>query len=490
MIRGVRLVAIAGLLSALRVAHADPVAAGEPPPQDDRDRDRDRDVVEPAPPRPAELPLTAADVHDAPLPGDAHGRLDPLDPGDSVARRIGRAALWVIRLPFLIVAQPVRGLMYLQGRYDLSGHVRQTFTSHDNKIAIYPTALFETGFGFNAGVRARFTNLFGGGEEFTTRLAFGGRNQLHFGQSFAIARERTAYGIAVHYDRTDDERFYGIGNGELIEPTMPLDPFAGPAARSAFIDDAMRAVSQIAWRLPANLSTTTRVAVVRKRFERDAASSDAIDRVFQIDEVPGFAAGTTYIESELELAYDSRHQVADWDAPGMIGAGTFVAGFAGYQQDIADGAPGFVRYGFDAQRIFRLSLGPRALALRVYGEAITGDRDEVAFTELPKLGGPWLLRGYETARFRDRVAVVGQATYRWAAARWLAPSVFVDVGRVFAGLDDLSLDDPRVGFGGALTLFSARGAVIAAEVATSIDGGIQAFVSLNPGAQPRGGRRY
>ncbi len=43
--------------------------------------------------------ITRVDVQGAPLPGAEHGRADRIE-GDGVARRVGRALLWIPRLPF------------------------------------------------------------------------------------------------------------------------------------------------------------------------------------------------------------------------------------------------------------------------------------------------------------------------------------------------------------------------------------------------------
>jgi hypothetical protein len=59
-----------------------------------------------------------------------------------------------------------------------------------------------------------------------------------------------------------------------------------------------------------------------------------------------------------------------------------------------DGGPDFWRYGFDLQRFLRITEGPRVIIAHLHGEAVTGRRDEVPFTELPTLGGPTYLRGY------------------------------------------------------------------------------------------------
>ena len=99
---------------------------------------------------------------------------------------------------------------------------------------------------------------------------------------------------------------------------------------------------------------------------------------------------------------------------------------------------------------------------------------------MPRLGGADVLRGYSTDRFRDKVAAVAQVNYLWMLARYLGAVGFVDAGRVYSSVSTVTLDDMRVGFGGALEVYSDSGMMIRAQVATSIDGGVTGFVSLDP----------
>ena len=59
-----------------------------------------------------------------------------------------------------------------------------------------------------------------------------------------------------------------------------------------------------------------------------------------------------------------------------------------------------------------------------------GEIGEVAFTQLPQLGGIPSLRGYARERFRDRIAVTGSIEYEWDLGRHTYASLFVDAGRV------------------------------------------------------------
>ena len=57
---------------------------------------------------------------------------------------------------------------------------------------------------------------------------------------------------------------------------------------------------------------------------------------------------------------------------------------------------------------------------------------------------------------------------------------FVDGGRVFPSLRDVTLDHPRVGFGIGLELHDNGGFLVESSVATTIDGGVALAISFTP----------
>ena len=470
-----------GAILAARSASAQPVAATTEPAPAPSAAD-----VELVPP-----PRTADDVRAAPRPGQESGRLDPLEPADGPGRKLGRGLLMIPRVPFEMVAQPVRGLLYLEDTYAVTSKVRSIFTSEDGRLGIYPTAMYETGFGLNIGVRGYFEDIFGQDERVSIRAATGGSRHvasIDFDSGTRLARWLRA-GVLIRYDDRTQENFYGYGNAREadVAPPVRIDPVVDDTAvHTRYRVQTMRAAPRLRFQLPRDVALTASGAIVTKDPELadpETTRDLPIQRVYAVETIPGFLDGTTFLYGELELAWDTRRGVDPFDVKGVQSAGGLALVYGGRQAGL--NGPDFFRVGFDLQRYVRLTAGPRALRFRLWGEGITGDIDEVPFTELPRLGGQELLRGYFRDRFRDRVAAVAQASYLWSLGRAVAATVFVDAGRVYGGLGDLTLDDLRVGFGGALEVYHRAGLILRAELASSIDGGLFAYIGVDPAFQPQ-----
>jgi outer membrane protein assembly factor BamA len=99
----------------------------------------------------------------------------------------------------------------------------------------------------------------------------------------------------------------------------------------------------------------------------------------------------------------------------------------------------------------------------------------VPFTDLPRLGGPHQLRGYTRDRFRDRLAVLGAAEYRYPIWNELVGFLFADAGRVLAGADQVGnlVSAPerlRAGGGGGLEMHFGNRFRMRGQIAGSPDG--------------------
>jgi hypothetical protein len=398
------------------------------------------------------------------------------------ARDVARAALFVPRAVVSIVLLPVRGGVWLYDRYDLEQTYYDVFYNKDRTFGIIPTVVYATGFGLMFGGRMIAKDVLGENERVIVEGAYGGTYQARAAAwvDTGTRLDPVVIGVGGNFDRFARLPFYGIGNTEDTSPPqdMLIDPLADPTAiQSHYRYEELRATLNVDWRMVDRLHLVGRGDVARLQFD-PSTREPSIEMVYNPADLVGFQQGVKHIYGELALRWDHRRIArAPWETTpyttGWLASG-FIGGVHGFE-----GAHDFAHYGIDMQAFLHFALGPRMLVLRLWGEGVTGNLEEVPFNELPYLGGD-LLRGYDFARFRDRVAAVGTAQYVWDISRFTNAFLFVDAGRVYSGLDDLTLDNMRVGFGGGIEVHTNTEYVISGTLASSRDGGVFVTAALNP----------
>jgi hypothetical protein len=438
---------------------------------------------------------TAADVARAPAPREASGvAVAAPEPRSHAALAVPRAVLYVPRGLNLLVSAPFRGGAWLYERYQLRDRWKAIFFNDTGTAGLYPVAFFETGFGLNAGARFIHRDLFGGGERMRVRASFGGQFQqiyaLKLDSGDRLQRGRTRLELEAEYEARPKDRFFGVGNNDLVASVdMPIDPYASSiAVESRFRQTLGRITTGAVLGLAGPLSTRLSSAILFKRSgdSEDVRPEDRLLASYDPSALPTFEDGTTYLYNEIELRIDTRRAPTRFEPTPMPSTGWLLSGFTGLATSIDRAKANYVRNGIDLQGFVRLGQGPRLLALRLIGEEVKGSLDQIPFVDLPRLGGPLLLRGYQRDRFRDRVFALGSAEYQFdLSSNMLAGFLFVDAGRVFPGLEDLSLDDLRIGYGGGIQIHSDETFLGRLTIATSIDGDLEVYLSFDPVYDPK-----
>ena len=470
--------------SPARAAPADPPIATSQQP-------RPYIPAEPEPPLQRQPPEpTAADTTSAPAPDASSGRID-VEPGDSAGRRLGRAVLYVPKLLFEVLMFPLGEGIYLESRYQLSDWYYRLLYNKDLTIGVVPTATYETGYGLTVGARAFDLDTFGRNETVVLQATVGTTYRVGLLAS-ADTGDRLGpvkLGIAGNFDRRPAEPFYGIGNtDDLVDPVPGehLDAQNAPnAVHSTFRYQEARASAFADYRVYSDLHLVGLGAYTELKYTPSTAD-ESIQHVYDPMTVTGFDQTTKHFYGELDVAWDTRHRATVWEPVTVNSHGSLVLGFAGYSQQLENG-PGFWHYGGELQHYFRLGFGPRVLVARLRGEAVSGGLSEVPITELPMLGGGDFLRGYDYARFRDRLAGVGTLQYMWPLFSYGSAYLFTDVGRVWRSWDALTLANLNAGFGVGLELYTSHAFMTDLAIASSIDGGVFLTAEFSPvlDARPR-----
>ena len=445
--------------------------------------------VEPVPsaPEPVEpVPSEPEPVGHA-RPGEEGGRVDA-EEQDSTARVVARGALLVPRFLLEAVLAPVQGSVWVFDRYQLEDRYYDTFYNADRTFGITPTAYYATGLGFTAGLDLISKDTFGKNERLELYGLWGGTYRLRTGGSLDSGTRlgRLALRVDGGFDRLPDDPFFGIGNGDRSPPPasgMLIDPLTNPTAVETFnryqigYADASATVT-----LVDGLAAIGRGSFVDLHYS-PSTRHPSIQMVYAPTDLVGFEQGVEQAYVQGELRWDTRAPASSWEPQHLHAVGTYLDGFGGYVRGL-DGASSYWRYGFDVQQYLRLAPGPRVLELRLYGEGVTGSVSEVPFSELPHLGGNFL-RGYVYDRFRDRVAALATVQYYWDVSTYADIYLFVDAGRVYSSLDDLTFRGFRVGVGPGIEVHSESQFLFEAYLGASIDGDVSVSVAFTPIANRR-----
>jgi hypothetical protein len=372
----------------------------------------------------------------------------------------------VPKIALQVAAAPVRGGLWAYDRFQLRSRWRQLFFDDTNTYGLYPTVVYDTTYGVTGGARFVHRDLFGEREHLSLRGGFGGeyraraRAALRSGRRFG---DRVEVGAAGEVERRPNDPFFGIGNS--------ADGMEGRHRQ-----EVLRATASVDTRLVSDLHLIAAGAATDLSYG-NAEDTMPIDEMYGPEALAGWT-GVRNLYGELELRWDSRRHVTELDHHAVYETGWLLGAYGGRLHQLEAGRD-YWRYGGHVQHFWGLGPGPRALATRLFVDGVTGEIGEVAFTQLPQLGGVPTLRGYARDRFRDRIAVAGSIEYQWDLGGHILASLFADAGRVMPRWNEPPTNI-RVGYGLSLQLHD-RGSFLAGfSVATSIDGGWFLNLELDP----------
>jgi hypothetical protein len=434
-----------------------------------------------AEPAPATDDVTV-DAAAAPSTADVSGVLVPeAEASASPARHL----LVVPRVLAATVAMPLRGGLTLYEEHHVRERLVDLFFDDTRTFGIYPTVALETSLTPGVGARLVHRNVFGVGGGLRVGADYGGESRYRLeggltSPAFAGGMLRTR--VNGGWLRQPSAVFYGIGDQDLGQPDPSLVglPARGPVAVSTtFAQEIAHAELAVELDPAGPLFAAVSTAYFRRAF--GDAGADDITQVTRTDvrfdtaTLAGWDQGTKVSYSEAQLGWNSLTTSNSFVSAAAPSSGTKVVGFAGVARGVGGADVAYTRYGVDGFRYFDLYGGDRVLILRGRMEGVVGADDQIPFTDLPRLGGPVLLRGYARDRYRDRVAMLATIEYRYPIWRQLGGFLFVDGGRVVPGLADagraaLAPQLLRVGGGGGLELLQGEIFRMRAQVAGSPEG--------------------
>ncbi len=409
---------------------------------------------------------SAADVKGEPSADEAHGQ--------SVREDETNAALWVprlvlfpVRLVYEVPGQALKGTFWLVERYRVRDVYEQIFFNEDGTFGVFPTALFETGFGLNVGARLIHRNIFGHGESVSLRAGYGGQfRQTLLGQfrSGSLLGSRFRLELLGGNDARPRARFFGIGNASDIDPPPfgdRLDPVDNSfAVNTRYSESRTRANADLRFFFTEHLSASAGLGWLVQSFGscagcvRGAAVADAseetsvnIKDVYETSELIGFDQGLSNLSYTMAVSYDSRRPANDFIPKATPSHGWRANVFGGRTVGFHDDPSRFTRLGCDVTKVFNIYRGDRTLTLRGYYETVMGRVSDIPFVSYPQLGGNFVLRAEQIGRYRDRNVASVSAEYMWSLNQNLSSFVFIDGGRVWRNARDIELADTHWGGG-------------------------------------------
>lgn len=445
---------------------------------------------------------TAAHAQAAPPADEASGiAVEEPEPIGERLRWIPRVLLFVPRWVFWLGMQPVRAGGWAYEHYMLRDRVKGALFNVDQTYGVYPVASYSSDYGVSFGARAVHYNVFGNKERLKALVDLGGEYRQGFGLQLATGQRvanRFSASIDGRFERRPGERFFGIGNGPELDmlPPTPIDPVTSDLAISSrFREQIFRVRTSVDARLVGPFSARLSGALAFREFATDPEDPSWIGPRYDTSRLIGFKSGVNNVYVEGELVYDTRRPTSVFQSQAIDATGWYLAAHAGRARGVGDDPTAFTRYGGEVQRYIDLYRGSRVLALRVLVDAIGGSDGrtdgKISFIDLPRLGGPEHLRGHPVDRFRDRAVTLATAEYTWDLGNYLAGYLFVDAGRAWKSLSDVTIDDSiNVGFGGGVQVHTHSSFVMRGQLALSREGNVFVELALAPafGRRERAGR--
>lgn len=208
----------------------------------------------------------------------------------------------------------------------------------------------------------------------------------------------------------------------------------------------------------------------------------------------GVARTTRYLSLDAHAVLDTRDAryvcgFGECYAPGTNDltnrplsphSGTLLAVKASRFYETTDVRGTFSQLRVEAQQYLSFWQRYHTLALRHRTVLTDPDEDDgVPFYQLPHLGGPHTLRGYDNFRFRNLHALLFNIEYRWQV--WLLADLvlFADAGKTFARARQWGLTNLRTSYGGGLRFVTGRSTLLRLEVARNPSSGTRVIIRFN-----------
>lgn len=400
-----------------------------------------------------------------------------VEPADA-ALSLPRAILGVPRAVMYAIFLPVEGLLYVAGKYEIPDHVIDFLYNDERTFAVLPYFSFLGGQGVTAGFSAFHSGLGRHNETISFSAKFGGRYTQAYDLDFEAPRvggSPFSIEIGTRFEIEPRQNFWGYGPGPATDG--PLQEDLGP--RQAHVKTIFQQQRGLVRMRPGvAINDAVNLGVVgtlnNRQFDpklNEVEPEPSIADVYDTAEIPGFDDGYTVAQALLDLRVDTRKPL------GAPSSGLLL-------EVIAGGVPpqlgwGYIHHGAAITGFIDLWGGDRVLVLHASHEAVIGDDDEIPMADMPRLGGPHRLRGWDLNRFRDQNTGLLVVQYNYPVHEYVTGSLFVEMGSVGRTYEQMVQPENYVfGGGGGLTVHTKETRLFGVQLAGGE--GVQVFITTDP----------
>jgi hypothetical protein len=127
----------------------------------------------------------------------------------------------------------------------------------------------------------------------------------------------------------------------------------------------------------------------------------------------------------------------------------------------------------ESQIAYSKSINESAINLQLVTRIVGG---EPHYHQLSSIGGSSILRGYPERRYVDRNMMAFQSEYDFKVYKAVSLASFLSIGDVFDNVDNLSLKNIKLGYGGGM-IYRIKDMGIRVEAASSLEGNLSIIIT-------------
>lgn len=360
-------------------------------------------------------------------------------PGSYKARKI---ILFPIELPGYVIRAiifPVDQTMQLLERKRVFERAADFLSNKEKTFFVYPIIDYNLSSSFGGGIGIKHIDLFHDqyvlGASYRIHVNLDQFAEVSLGKedAFLFLERPVSFNTTAKYERLLSDDYYGIGNDSQR------------SNQSTFTLDDIDLKAKISYEFIDNLSAEAFIGYAGNQTgPKGRGDYPNVDATFPPVQTAGYNRWINYFRLGADLRHDTRDN-RQWPKSGGFREIRFER-----FQFLGSGSYDYNEYTLDLGQYFTPWKGKLTIFLHnkwVFQQETGGSN--IPFYRLAVLETWSPLRGFKRGRFRDASSVLFNIEGRYPVSRMIDGIIFYDTGRVFNGINNISLNHLKysVGFG-------------------------------------------